>query len=75
MILIFQALQIFEVLRDVGQAHHSLSAGLLIGGSKNFREEQQRIMNMNVLGRLLSIDTVSIIAYNSLHPWTFASAS
>jgi ATP-dependent RNA helicase DDX10/DBP4 len=49
------ALQIFEVLRIVGKKH-SMSAGLIIGG-KNFREEQHRIVRMNLLvctpGRLL----------------------
>ncbi|CAH0475866.1 unnamed protein product [Peronospora belbahrii] len=49
------ALQIFEVLRNVGKAH-AFSAGLVIGG-KNFWEEQLRIIRMNLLvctpGRLL----------------------
>ncbi|RLN59588.1 hypothetical protein BBJ29_003668 [Phytophthora kernoviae] len=49
------ALQIFEVLRNVGKAH-AFSAGLVIGG-KNFREEQIRLIRMNLLictpGRLL----------------------
>ncbi|KAF1334812.1 Atp-dependent RNA helicase, partial [Globisporangium splendens] len=49
------ALQIFEVLRSVGKAH-SFSAGLVIGG-KNFKEEQYRLIRMNILictpGRLL----------------------
>ncbi|TYZ63870.1 hypothetical protein PybrP1_006232 [[Pythium] brassicae (nom. inval.)] len=49
------ALQIFEVLRSVGKMH-SFSAGLVIGG-KNFREEQFRLVRMNILvctpGRLL----------------------
>ncbi|RLN78094.1 hypothetical protein BBJ28_00005263 [Nothophytophthora sp. Chile5] len=49
------ALQIFEVLRSVGKAH-AFSAGLVIGG-KNFREEQFRLVRMNLLvctpGRLL----------------------
>ncbi|UIZ23266.1 hypothetical protein KXD40_003774 [Peronospora effusa] len=49
------ALQIFEVLRNVGKAH-AFSAGLVIGG-KNFREEQLRLIRMNLLvctpGRLL----------------------
>lgn len=49
------ALQIFEVLRVVGKMH-SFSAGLVIGG-KNFREEQLRLVRMNLLvctpGRLL----------------------
>ena len=49
------ALQIFDVLRVVGQ-QHELSAGLVIGG-KSVEEEQSRIGRMNVLvctpGRLL----------------------
>lgn len=49
------ALQIFEVLRSLGKAH-SFSAGLVIGG-KNFKEEQYRLIRMNILictpGRLL----------------------
>ena len=47
--------QIFEVLRLIG-AHHSFSAGLIIGG-KELLAEQERIAKMNVLictpGRLL----------------------
>lgn len=50
------AIQIFDVLRKVGR-HHTFSAGILIGGKKEFREEQQRITSMCVLvatpGRLL----------------------
>lgn len=54
------ALQIFEVLRIVGKKHN-FSAGLIIGGNnsreKNFQEEQERIISMNIListpGRLL----------------------
>ncbi|TMW56545.1 hypothetical protein Poli38472_006555 [Pythium oligandrum] len=49
------ALQIFEVLRSVGKTH-TFSAGLVIGG-KNFKEEQYRLIRMNILvctpGRLL----------------------
>ena len=49
------ALQIFDVLRVVG-AHHTFSAGLVIGG-KSVEEEQARIHSMNILvatpGRLL----------------------
>jgi ATP-dependent RNA helicase DDX10/DBP4 len=49
------ALQIFGVLRKVGK-HHSLSAGLVIGG-KDVKYEQERIGRMNILvctpGRLL----------------------
>lgn len=49
------ALQIFEVLRSLGKMH-SFSAGLVIGG-KNFKEEQYRLIRMNILictpGRLL----------------------
>ena len=51
------ALQIFEVLRKIGFKHPSLSAGLIIGGGKEFQEEQERIPRMNILvatpGRLL----------------------
>src|SRR5690606_26293167 len=50
------ALQIFQVLRAVGK-RHTLSAGLITGGKKEFMEEQQRVVRMNVLvatpGRLL----------------------
>ncbi|CAM9707164.1 unnamed protein product [Chrysoparadoxa australica] len=50
------ALQIFEVLRAVGK-HHQLSAGLVTGGKKEFKEEQMRIGRMSILvstpGRLL----------------------
>lgn len=50
-----QALQIFEVVRKIGK-HHSLSAGLVVGG-KDVQFEQERIGRMNILvatpGRLL----------------------
>lgn len=50
------ALQIFEVVRVVGKKH-SLSAGLITGGKKEFEGEQERIVKMNILvatpGRLL----------------------
>eukprot|EP01039_Chlorochromonas_danica_P003908 gene3908-4271_t len=50
------ALQIFEVLRTVGKKHQ-FSAGLVTGGKKEFAEEQERIVRMNIListpGRLL----------------------
>jgi ATP-dependent RNA helicase DDX10/DBP4 len=50
------AVQIFEVLRRVGR-NHSLSAGLITGGKREFREEQGSVVRMNVLvatpGRLL----------------------
>jgi ATP-dependent RNA helicase DDX10/DBP4 len=50
------AIQIFDVLRLVGK-HHSISAGLLIGGKKEFFEEQKRVVGMSLLvatpGRLL----------------------
>ena len=50
------ALQIFDVLRAVGK-HHTFSAGLLVGGKKEFNDEQQRVGSMSVLvatpGRLL----------------------
>lgn len=41
------ALQIFEVLRKAG-ATHSFSAGLVLGG-KDFKMEQSRITQMNIL--------------------------
>jgi superfamily II DNA/RNA helicase len=50
------AIQIFDVLRGVGK-HHSVSAGLLIGGKKEFLEEQKKVVGMSLLvatpGRLL----------------------
>ncbi|CAN0547210.1 unnamed protein product, partial [Ectocarpus sp. 8 AP-2014] len=50
------SLQIFEVLREFGK-HHQLSAGLITGGKKEFREEQASVIKMNILvatpGRLL----------------------
>ena len=50
------AVQIFEVLRAIGK-NHSLSAGLITGGKKEFREEQAAVIKMNILvatpGRLL----------------------
>jgi ATP-dependent RNA helicase DDX10/DBP4 len=50
------AVQIFDVLRQVG-AYHALTAGLLVGGKKEFRLEQQHVGKSNVLiatpGRLL----------------------
>ena len=50
------AIQTFQVLKVVGK-HHSCSVGLLIGGRKDFFEEQQRIGNTNIIiatpGRLL----------------------
>ncbi|KAJ1651981.1 ATP-dependent RNA helicase dbp4 [Dispira simplex] len=49
------AVQIFSVLVDIGK-QHSFSAGMIIGGN-DFKEEQERILNMNILiatpGRLL----------------------
>ncbi|KAI9183845.1 ATP-dependent RNA helicase dbp4 [Blastocladiella emersonii ATCC 22665] len=49
------AMQIFQVLRKVG-AHHSFSAGLVIGG-KDVKQEKDRMSRMNILiatpGRLL----------------------
>ncbi|OJD15218.1 ATP-dependent RNA helicase DBP4 [Emergomyces pasteurianus Ep9510] len=49
------AIQIFEVLRKIGR-HHTLSAGLVIGG-KSLQEEQERLGKMNILvctpGRML----------------------
>jgi ATP-dependent RNA helicase DDX10/DBP4 len=50
------AVQTFQVLRSVG-SHHHLSAGLLVGGKKEFGLEQLHVSNMNVViatpGRLL----------------------
>eukprot|EP00003_Mantamonas_plastica_P007436 TRINITY_DN1624_c2_g1_i9.p1 TRINITY_DN1624_c2_g1~~TRINITY_DN1624_c2_g1_i9.p1 ORF type:complete len:270 (-),score=99.89 TRINITY_DN1624_c2_g1_i9:383-1192(-) len=50
------AVQIFDVLRDIGCEHDKLSAGLLVGG-KDVAYEQQFVNNMNILvctpGRLL----------------------
>lgn len=50
------ALQIFEVLRDVG-AYHQLSAGLLVGGKREFYTEQRHVHATNIFvatpGRLL----------------------
>ena len=50
------ALQIFEVLRTVG-SYHDLSAGLLVGGKKEFGLEQRRVGRTNIIvatpGRLL----------------------
>lgn len=52
---IFQAVQIFEVLRSIG-GYHTFSAGLVIGG-KNLKDERERLSRMNILvatpGRLL----------------------
>lgn len=49
------ALQIYDVLRKVGK-YHDFSAGLIIGG-KDLKEEQERILNMNIIictpGRIL----------------------
>lgn len=48
--------QIFDELRKVGK-HHSISAGLLIGGRKGVDTEKETVMNLNILvctpGRLL----------------------
>jgi ATP-dependent RNA helicase DDX10/DBP4 len=50
------AVQIFDVLRQVG-AYHALTAGLLVGGKKEFNLEQQHVGRSNILvatpGRLL----------------------
>jgi len=50
------ALQIFDVLREVG-AYHSLTAGLLVGGKREFFLEQRHVGRTNILvatpGRLL----------------------
>ncbi|CAA7394408.1 unnamed protein product [Spirodela intermedia] len=48
--------QLFQELRTVGK-HHTLSAGLLIGGRKDVETEKERVNSMNILictpGRLL----------------------
>jgi ATP-dependent RNA helicase DDX10/DBP4 len=50
------AVQIFDVLRQVG-AYHALTAGLLVGGKKEFNLEQRHVGRSNILiatpGRLL----------------------
>jgi ATP-dependent RNA helicase DDX10/DBP4 len=50
------AVQIFQVLRTIGSFHH-FSAGLLVGGKKEFDEEQMRVGRMNIIigtpGRVL----------------------
>ena len=50
------AVQIFQVLKTVGK-YHTFSVGLLIGGKKDFYEEQQRVGSTNIIiatpGRLL----------------------
>ena len=50
------AVQIFEVLRTVG-SYHDFSAGLIVGGKKEFGLEQSRIGQTNIIiatpGRLL----------------------
>lgn len=50
------AVQIFQVLRSVG-AFHNFSAGLLVGGKKEFHLEQARVGRMNIIigtpGRVL----------------------
>lgn len=50
------SIQIFDELRKVGK-HHSLSAGLLIGGRKGVETEKETVSGLNILvctpGRLL----------------------
>jgi ATP-dependent RNA helicase DDX10/DBP4 len=50
------AVQTFQVLRSIG-SHHNFSAGLLVGGKKEFGLEQRHVPRMNVVictpGRLL----------------------
>lgn len=50
------AVQTFQVLRSIGAYHH-FSAGLLVGGKKEFGLEQQHVPRMNIViatpGRLL----------------------
>ena len=52
------AVQIFEVLRSIG-SKHVFSAGLLVGGKKEFRTEQTRVHSTHILiatpGRLLQV--------------------
>ncbi len=51
----YQALQIFEVLKNIGYLHN-FSAGLIVGG-KDVKEERERLAFMNIIvatpGRLL----------------------
>lgn len=53
------ALQIFDVIRVAGKKHQ-FSAGLITGGKKEFEEEQDRVIKMNILvatpGRLLQVN-------------------
>ncbi len=50
------AVQIFQVLRKIGK-YHVFSAGLLVGGKKEFELEQSRVGSMNIIigtpGRVL----------------------
>lgn len=50
------AVQTFQVLRSIG-SHHHFSAGLLVGGKKEFGLEQRHVVRMNIVvatpGRLL----------------------
>lgn len=50
------AIQIFEVLRQIGRKGHLFAAGLIIGG-KSLREEQDALVRMNIVvctpGRIL----------------------
>eukprot|EP00804_Cyclotella_cryptica_P003315 CCRYP_012827-RA/>CCRYP_012827-RA protein AED:0.22 eAED:0.22 QI:114/1/1/1/1/1/4/1100/513 len=50
------AVQTFQVLRSIG-SHHNFSAGLLVGGKKEFGLEQTHVPKMNIVvctpGRLL----------------------
>lgn len=52
-----KALQTFEALRNVGKYHSDFSAGLVIGGGKNLKQEANSIGRMMILvstpGRLL----------------------
>lgn len=63
------AIQIFDVLREIGCAH-SFSAGLVIGG-KNLKEERDRLSRMNILvctpGRMLQhMDQTAGLEMNNL---------
>jgi superfamily II DNA/RNA helicase len=50
------AVQIFDVLREIG-AYHAFTAGLLVGGKKEFHLEQRHVGRTNIIiatpGRLL----------------------
>lgn len=71
------ALQTFEVLRKIGK-HHTLSAGLVIGG-KDLKAEQEAIFRMNILiatpGRFLQhLDQTSVFDCSHLRMLVFDEA-